>query len=496
MTKKEIVNNKKVEVQEYIESRGGTLVGDYKNAKTKVRVIGTCGHEFEMKYNDIKKRDKPVILCQKCNSRNSQKPLTSEEWIDKGESIGFSDISIENNIVKVMASCGHIASMSFSGYRKRLRKEESRCRNCITNSKRDFTRLNVKRIIKEGGGRMISITDDLKMVRLKYKCGHEGEVTSDNIKNKMRKYSYLLCPECSSKEHTSPTRESSKERGVTEYIRSLGFEVKQNYRKNYPHGLEIDTFVESKQIGFEMDGIYWHSEEKGKGKNYHIDKTKHFAEQGIRLFHFTDLEWNKKKPIVMSIISARRGVSPLHFQTKKCKIKKIDAAEARKFFDENHIQGGNGATNNTLALTAGGEILAAMSFRRTAGLDESSMELYRYATILRSSIAGGFSRLLSAFKKETSFTRVVTYADLRFSPLDPEATVYGKSGFTLLSMSPPNYKYFKDTRELLDRRKFQKHKLQKILEKFDKNKTEVENMKINGYGRIFDCGNLVFELIL
>ena len=32
-----------------------------------------------------------------------------------------------------------------------------------------------------------------------------------------------------------------------------------------------------------------------------------------------------------------------------------------------------------------------------------------------------------------------------------------------------------------------------MLDKFDKSKTEVENMFDNGYFRIFDCGNLVYK---
>ena len=32
-----------------------------------------------------------------------------------------------------------------------------------------------------------------------------------------------------------------------------------------------------------------------------------------------------------------------------------------------------------------------------------------------------------------------------------------------------------------------------LLENFDPGKSEVENMKANGYRRIFDCGNIVFE---
>ncbi len=39
-----------------------------------------------------------------------------------------------------------------------------------------------------------------------------------------------------------------------------------------------------------------------------------------------------------------------------------------------------------------------------------------------------------------------------------------------------------------------KHKLPKLLEKFDNELTEWENMQINGFDRIWDCGNNVFEL--
>ena len=40
--------------------------------------------------------------------------------------------------------------------------------------------------------------------------------------------------------------------------------------------------------------------------------------------------------------------------------------------------------------------------------------------------------------------------------------------------------------------KYQKHKLQNILENFDKDLTEWHNMKNHGYDRIWDCGNDVW----
>jgi hypothetical protein len=39
---------------------------------------------------------------------------------------------------------------------------------------------------------------------------------------------------------------------------------------------------------------------------------------------------------------------------------------------------------------------------------------------------------------------------------------------------------------------FQKHKLSKKLSIFDANKTEWDNMIVNGYDRIWDCGNRKF----
>ena len=45
----------------------------------------------------------------------------------------------------------------------------------------------------------------------------------------------------------------------------------------------------------------------------------------------------------------------------------------------------------------------------------------------------------------------------------------------------------------ISRLQFQKHMLESKLEIFDSNLTEWENMQLNGYDRIWDCGNYVYE---
>jgi len=70
--------------------------------------------------------------------------------------------------------------------------------------------------------------------------------------------------------------------------------------------------------------------------------------------------------------------------------------------------------------------------------------------------------------------------------------MYESLGFELDHISGPNYWYIiQGRREHLV--KYQKHKLNCLLENFDPSKTEWQNMQDHGYDRIWDCGNLVYR---
>jgi hypothetical protein len=57
----------------------------------------------------------------------------------------------------------------------------------------------------------------------------------------------------------------------------------------------------------------------------------------------------------------------------------------------------------------------------------------------------------------------------------------------------PNYFYIaKNQVRLESRNKYQKHKLVALLEDYDANLTESQNMFNNSYRRLWDCGNVVF----
>jgi hypothetical protein len=66
-----------------------------------------------------------------------------------------------------------------------------------------------------------------------------------------------------------------------------------------------------------------------------------------------------------------------------------------------------------------------------------------------------------------------------------------KLGFDFITNTSPSYIYWKQ-HKILSRMTCQKHKLNKLLDIFDENLTEYENMMGNGYKRIWDCGNIKY----
>jgi hypothetical protein len=115
-------------------------------------------------------------------------------------------------------------------------------------------------------------------------------------------------------------------------------------------------------------------------------------------------------------------------------------------------------------------------------------EIIRFCNKLNTSVVGGFSKLLKYFKNEHNGS-IITYADKRHS----NGNLYKNNGFEELHDSKPNYFYVKK-RDIFSREKFQKHKLKDLFENFNPDLTEWENMQLNNYDRIWDCGNKVFEL--
>lgn len=316
-------------------------------------------------------------------------------------------------------------------------------------------------------------------------CPKHGDFKK--IAREFSHYNQYGCPSCADESV------SSFELDIKGYIKNLGFEIKENTKKIiFP--LELDILLKSKNLAIECNGLYWHSELQGKDRNYHLNKTKLCGEKNIRLIHIFENEYLHKNKIVKSRLKSILNLNKYKIFARKCEVKEIDAKVKNRFLEKYHIQGADRAPVK-LGLFYKNRLVAVMTFcknRKALGKNhvEGEWELSRYVTINGFSIVGGAGKLLKYFERNFSPKKITSYADLRWSL----GNLYYKLGFQKNRQSKPNYWYIKGwERKLYHRFNFRKSVLHKKIDKFDPKKTGWENMKDNGWNRIWDCGNLVFE---
>jgi len=272
---------------------------------------------------------------------------------------------------------------------------------------------------------------------------------------------------------------------LQEFIKTLYLgEILLNDRKIL-QGKELDIVLPELKLAIEFNGLYWHSESKGKDKNYHLNKTIEAEKAGYRLIHIFEHEWENKRSIVESRLNNSLGNSKTLY-ARKCEIREVTSKDSKEFLELNHIQG-NAAGSIRLGLYYENELVAIQTFCKSRFSTKTEWELLRYCNKLNTSIVGGASRLFKHFIKTYTPESIVSYSDIRWNTGD----LYNKLGFEYSHSSTPNYWYFKGLK-VESRVKYQKHKLEKLLKSFDSSKTEQENMLDNGFKRIFDCGNRVY----
>jgi hypothetical protein len=253
--------------------------------------------------------------------------------------------------------------------------------------------------------------------------------------------------------------------------------------------LELDLFIPELKIAIEYDGIYWHLEQMGKNKNYHLNKTNMCEKLGIKLFHIFENEWidTTKQKIWKSILKSNFGKND-RIYARKCEIRELGKTETLYFLSENHLQGGNLYHTKCFGLIYQNEIVSLMSFGKSRFNKRYEWEILRFCNKIGTNVTGGASKLLKRFKSECNPNSLISYCDKRYS----NGNLYEKLNMIPIKDSPPNYFYNFRNVELKSRHQFQKHKLSKIFDNFDPAKTEYENMLENGYDRIWDCGNKIY----
>lgn len=296
------------------------------------------------------------------------------------------------------------------------------------------------------------------------------------------------------KEHNLEIKNFSRsafERDIADFVGSLtSLDVYYNDRR---FSFELDIYIPDLNFAIEANGLYYHSlasmEDVQNKKFYHRDKTARCREKQIKLFHITECDWYNpvKQGIWKSMIT--NAISPgtmYKVYARKCDVMEVKPAEARTFYNENHLQGFSPAYVH-IGLVYRDELVSCMSFSKSG--KNFQWELVRFASKMNTNVLGGASKLFKSFLKVYKVTEIHTFADLRYS----YGNLYRTLGFECKKSIPPRYQYT-DCKDLFHRRSFQKRRLSKMLgELYDPELTEFQNVfNFTKYRVIFDAGKLKF----
>lgn len=275
------------------------------------------------------------------------------------------------------------------------------------------------------------------------------------------------------------------EQELRDYVESLGFTTTKD--RKVLDGKEIDVFVPSLNVGFEFNGLFWHSEKRSKNpETHHKHKTDLARTKGVRLVHIYEDDWYYKQDIVKGIIRNVLNVSEGKIFARKCLISEVSSRIAEEFMETNHIQGKTTGVSVSLGLFRGSDLISVMQFAKSASnrgkTKEGVYELVRFSSKVK--VVGGASKLFSDFVKTYKPAEVTSYSDNDMF----EGGMYEHLGFKHVSDVPADYKII-DGHIRKHKSNFRKSMLAKRFPKeYDASLTEHENCLNLKLYRIYNSG--------
>jgi hypothetical protein len=280
--------------------------------------------------------------------------------------------------------------------------------------------------------------------------------------------------------HINLHRISSGEIELYNFINEIipNITILRNYRID---NNEMDIFIPEYMMGFEFNGLYWHSD-IFKNRKYHQDKKRFFKNKGIDLFYIWEDDWNFKKEIIKSIVRNKLGKTERVY-ARQSMVKELKSRDILQFLNDNHLQGEICGSVN-LGLFIEDSLISVMNFSKNRGNAEG-WELLRFCNKKNISIIGGAQKLFKYFIKKFQPNRIISYSDLDIF----SGGIYGKLGFKELGETGPGF-WWSDNHRKYNRRNFQKWKISKNSEK-----TGDALMRERNFNKIWNSGNAKWEYI-
>lgn len=461
---------------------------DYKNAKTRVEIICPLHGKFtQIPYNHLGGKGCKECGCKE-NGRN--RSITFEKFLEKvkvvhGDTYDYSKSRVENYKTKIEIICKTHGSFFQTPNNHLGGKGCKECgmestlnhiqENCSSNTE-DFIQ---KSKILHGDTynySLVNYTNNHTPVEIK--CEDHG-IFLQSPRDHLRGHGCHTCGLLKAR-HFLGT--SKLEEDFVNFIRSFySGEVITSIRDKNPP-MELDIFLPEFNLGIEINGSYWHSE-RFKDKNYHLRKYNLCKSKNIRLVSIWEWEILKNKTKIENFIK-NLILKKIKLQARKLKIKEVSIKEQKSFLENNHLQGYVPCTY-ALGLYKEDELVQLMTLRIKSKKDKL-FEIGRLATKTGFTVVGGSKRLFKHLLSFVDFETIISYNNMdKFT-----GDTYESLGMNFESVSIP-YGWIRNS-EYLPRYQTQKSKLLK--QGFNKNLSESEIMRSEGFEKIYFTGVSKFIL--
>lgn len=476
----------------------------YKNNRTPVCIIDhdidengvEYGEFWQTPWNHLKGQCHPRKRAQKISKAKSSKQeeiIRRFKSVHQGENLDYSQVQYVNMHTKVkiishdlrpdgteygefwqepavhLKGCSHPDIAADKGtYKKRYSKDTFIA--IAKKSHNDYDKYDFSLVQYNGSKKKVCII-----------CNEIGKNGKPHGKFYIEPNSFVQgrgCPICANSV-------SHAEDEMYKYIcEIIGENNVQKRNKAILGGKEIDIYIPSLKIGFEYNGIRWHTEEFGKDRHYHLSKIKDAAKKGVTLIEIFEDEYVQNKEIVQAKIRHILGANKnaIRVYGRKATVSEINRTFAAEFLNRFHIQGFVNATIY-LGIFYAGSLIGVMTFLNEGN---GKWNLSRYATDYSYICVGGASKLFGYFVKKYRPIIVKSFLDRRWCRSE-SSNVYLKMGFCFDGYVAPDYRYF--IGDGLRHHKFGFRK--QILHKkygLPLTMTESEMTEALGYKKIWDCG--------
>lgn len=459
-----------ITTQEYIKMHGVHSLSDtdYRNSR-KEQYTGSNNPNYGRRLSEESRK----AISEKAKGRipwnkGEKKEKAQKTTITPSERGKKAAITRKNN--------GSSMPMSGKKHTESTKQKMADASRTLWADKKEHLRQKKIARMKEYGYTVLSMEND----RMQFSCDNCKAISEyHDMYSDESRITAMLCPTCNPRY----VEKSSKQLSLFEWLKGYFPDTIYNYKINGTR-IEIDLYVPSKNIGFEYDGLYWHSQEvlehNGFSKTKSYEKYVTAKTHGVRIFCIFEDEYLQNEEIVKSRILNILGMTSERIYARKCSISEISSEEANTFLNENHLQG-SGRSNVRIGLFHNGTLVSVMTFSNSnVSRKLKGWELNRFSSKCGIVVVGGASRLFSYFVNKYAPQRVISYSDTRWS----DGNLYSGLGFSYEGNTRCNYWYFKrGTVKRLHRFSLRKRKDDDPL------LTEYENRVLNGYSCIFDYGS-------